>query len=138
MGDSPDNMRCARCGDGVLVPVDTESDTPLYRCNSCGYYYGDFMGRGHIMYYDTLHLKLMRLIDSENSMKGYFRVYVKKTADLENYVWTEVAKYIADALQDYDLPAITHGLEYLHNEGLLKTRLEDMDDVFVWFYVEVT
>ena len=125
-------MICRHCGKGKLMLVDADSDIPLYMCPHCGWYYGDFLGIGKAIYYDSIHLKIGRIIKAEIRMRGYLRVNVKKTQDMDEEALTEVARYIKNDLSEYELSEIRDAIVYLLEEGVIETYNEKIDDEFYW------
>ncbi len=130
-----EDLTCRHCGKGTMLLVDGDSDIPLYMCPHCGWYYGDFLGTGNAIYYDSIHLKIGRIIKAEIRMRGYLRVNVKSTQDMEDEGLTELAKYIREDLKGYELSEIRDALVYLLEEGILETYTEKIDNDFVWFGV---
>ncbi len=128
---------CRHCGKGKMMLVDAESDIPLYMCPHCGWYYGDFLGTGKAIYYDSLHLKIGRIIKAEIRMRGHLRVTIKAGKNLEEEGLTEMAKYLHTDLQDYDLSSIRDALVYLMEEEVVKSHIERIDDEFLWFGVSL-
>ncbi len=127
-----DNLLCRHCGKGTMMLVDSEQDIPLYMCPHCGWYYGDFLGTGHAIYYDSIHLKIGRIIKAEIKMKGYVRVNVKKTPDWEDEALTELAKYLSNDLRGEDITEIRDSIVYLLEEGVIELYKEDMSKDFYW------
>ncbi len=130
----PDTI-CRHCGKGKLMLVDADSDIPLYMCPHCGWYYGDFLGTGRPVYYDSIHLKIGRIIKAEIKMRGYLRVTIKDVQNLEDEGLTELARYLHEDLKDHDISSIRDSLAYLLEEGIIETYTERMDDEFLWFGV---
>ena len=129
------DMLCRHCGKGKLMLVDAESDIPLYMCPHCGWYYGDFLSTGKAIYYDSLHLKIGRIIKAEIRLKGYVKVDVKKTPDMEDEALTALAKYLSNDLEGHEIPEIRDALVYLIEEGVLELYEEEMDQDFSWMGV---
>ncbi len=129
------DMICRHCGKGKLMLVDAESDIPLYMCPHCGWYYGDFLGTGRAIYYDSMHLKIGRIIKAEIRMRGHLRVNIKNTPDKEDEGLTELAKYLHNDLREYDIGSIRDALVYLLEEGVIESYTEKIDDEFLWFGV---
>ena len=80
----PDNtepvvtMTCEKCKSGELVPVEEITNRPLYRCSSCGYYFGDFMKLGNMIYYDTALLRVGQFVKLLANPEGSFEVSTNK------------------------------------------------------------
>ncbi len=127
-----EELKCRHCGNGTLMIVDAESDIPLYMCPHCGWYYGDFLGVGRAIYYDSIHLKIGRIIKAEIKMKGHVRVNIKNTADWEDEALTELAKYLNDDLKGYDISEIRDALVYLIEEEVVELYKEEMNKDFYW------
>jgi len=131
-------MRCKLCGKGVMVVVDTSAEYPLYRCTNCGAYYGEFLKTGKITFYNTLHLKIGRIISTETKLKKYYRISIKKREGgmFEEGI-SEIAKSITVDLEGYELSEIMDALYYMIEEGILSYKIEDMEDndEFSWFYL---
>ncbi|NPA75214.1 MAG: zinc-ribbon domain-containing protein [Euryarchaeota archaeon] len=127
-----EELVCRHCGKGKMLLVDSESDIPLYMCPHCGWYYGDFLGTGRAIYYDSIHLKIGRIIKAEIKMKGYLRVNIKDTPAWEEEAFTEIAKYLNGDLKGYDISFIREALVYLVEEGVLELYREEMDKDFYW------
>ncbi len=123
---------CRHCGKAKLILVDGESDIPLYMCPHCGWYYGDFLGIGRPIYYDSIHLKIGRIIKAEIRMKGHIRVNVKNTPDMEDEAITELAKYLKGDLEGYDITEIRDAIVYLLEENVLELYKEEMNSDFSW------
>ncbi len=131
---TPD-LICRHCGKGKLMLVDAESDIPLYMCPHCGWYYGDFLGIGRAIYYDSIHLKIGRIIKAEIKMRGYLRVNIKSTPEWEEDGITEIARYIQGDLKEYEITEIKDAIVYLLEENVLKSYIEKIDNEFMWFGV---
>lgn len=129
------DLICRHCGKGTLMLVDADSDIPLYMCPHCGWYYGDFLGIGRPIYYDSIHLKIGRIIKAEIKMRGYLRVSIKNTPQKEEEGLTELAKYLQGDLKGYDIPTIRDALSYLMEENVIESYVEKIDDEFLWYGV---
>jgi len=128
-----DPIICRHCMDGILLLVDSESDTPLYKCSKCDYYYGDFLNTGHIIYYNSLDLKIGRIIKTELKLKGYFKVNAKNVRDVIEEGWLEVVNYMKYDLDEYDPREIMDSLRYLEEENVIETHIDKIDEQNVWF-----
>ena len=124
---------CRHCMEGVLVVVDSESDIPLYKCSNCNYYYGEFLNTNHMIYYDTLHLKIGRIIKTELKLKGYFKVNAKNMKDVREEGWLEVVNYMKNDLEEYDSRKIMDSLRYLEEEKVIENYIEEIDEHNIWF-----
>jgi len=127
-----EELVCRHCGKGRLILVDPESDIPLYMCPHCGWYYGDFLGTGKAIYYDSIHLKIGRIIKAEIRLKGYVKVNVKRTQTLEDEALTELARYLQNDLKGYDITDIRDALSYLLEEGVIELYEEEINQDFSW------
>ena len=123
---------CRHCGKAKLMLVDAESDIPLYMCPHCGWYYGDFLGIGRPIYYDSIHLKIGRIIKAEIRIKGHVRVNVKKMQKMEDEALTELARYLSEDLKGHEITEIRDALVYLMEENVLELYAEDINDDFSW------
>ncbi len=132
-----EDLTCRHCGKGKLMLVDAESDIPLYMCPHCGWYYGDFLGTGKAIYYDSLHLKIGRIIKAEIRMRGHLRVTIKKGKSLDDEGLTEMARYLHEDLKEYDIGIIRDALVYLIEEGVVRSYIEELNDEFLWFGVRL-
>ena len=130
------DLVCRHCGKAKLMLVDAESDIPLYMCPHCGWYYGDFLGVGKAIYYDSIHLKIGRIIKAETRMKGYVKVNVKNTPDRDDEALTELAKYLQTDLEGYDITEIRDAIVYLMEENVIKLYCEEIDKDFSWVGVK--
>jgi len=126
------DLTCRHCGKGKLMLVDGDSDIPLYMCPHCGWYYGDFLGTGRAIYYDSIHLKIGRILKAEIRLRGYVRVNVKKTQNMKDEALTELAMYLKNDLEGYDVADIRDALWYLLEEGVIELYEEEMDQDFYW------
>ena len=68
---------CEMCGNADLELVNEEGKPPLYRCPSCGFYFGNFMRKGNNIYYDTTNLRIGQYIASQ-LIHGKYRVSAHK------------------------------------------------------------
>ncbi len=127
-----EELICRHCGKGKLMLVDGESDIPLYMCPHCGWYYGDFLGMGKRIYYDSIHLKIGRILKAEIRMRGYVKVMVKNVPELEEEAITELAKYLKNDLPNYEITEIRDALVYLLEEGVIDLYREEMNADFLW------
>ena len=129
------DILCRHCGKAKLLLVDADEDIPLYMCPHCGWYYGDFLGIGKPVYYDSLHLKIGRIIKAEIRMKGYVRVNVKRTKNMEDDAITELSKYLSSDLAGHEITEIRDAIVYMLEEGILELYEEEISEDFSWIGV---
>jgi hypothetical protein len=56
---------CELCKNADMELVSEGDKEPLFRCPACGNYFGNFMRKGSIIYYDTTHLRIGQYIASQ-------------------------------------------------------------------------
>jgi len=121
---------CEFCGHEGMELVSEEGKPSLYRCPSCGYYFGNFMRKGNNIYYDTTHLRIGQYIASQ-LIHGKYRVSAHKNQREKGL------EDLADRIkQDIKLERkkITDSLSYLIEKNVLYTYYEPTPDgEFEWF-----
>lgn len=131
-------LRCRMCGRGTMKPIDASSEHPLYVCSVCGAYYGEFLKTGKVIFYNTLHLKIGRIISTEIKLKNNFRVSVKKMKEgmVEEGI-SEIAKSLTVDLEGYGYQEVLDALYYLLEEGVISYWIDDMENTtdFCWFNI---
>jgi uncharacterized membrane protein YvbJ len=124
---------CEICGNGQLIVVDDKGKNLLFRCNSCGFYLGNFMKKGKIIYYNTMHLKIGQYISGQ-LIHGRYRVSVHKAQRGKEL--DELADRIREDLQ-IDKSKIFESLNHLLEKNILYSYYEPTPDgEFEWFGVE--
>jgi hypothetical protein len=120
---------CDMCEGGLLENVNEEGKPPLYRCPSCGHYFGNFMRKGVDIYYDTTHLRIGQYVASQ-LIHGKYRVSVHK--DQREKGLEEMADRIRQDIP-IDRKKITDALSYLTEKNILYTYYEPTPDgEFEW------
>lgn len=121
---------CEVCGNADLGMVSEEGKPPLYRCPSCGFYFGNFMRKGNNIYYDTTHLRIGQYIASQ-LIHGKYRVSSHKNQREKGL--EDLADRIKQDLK-LDRKKITESLSYLIEKNVLYTYFEPTPDgEFEWF-----
>ena len=121
---------CEMCGNAGLELVNEEGKPPLYRCPSCGFYFGNFMRKGNNIYYDTTHLRIGQYIASQ-LIHGKYRVSAHKN-QREKGLEDLAGRIIQDI--KLDRKKITGSLSYLIEKNVLYTYYEPTPDgEFEWF-----
>ena len=121
---------CEVCGNADLEMVSEEGKPQLYRCPSCGFYFGNFMRKGNNIYYDTTHLRIGQYIASQ-LIHGKYRVSSHKKQREKGL--EDLADRIKQDLK-LDRKKITESLSYLIDKNVLYTYYEPTpDEEFEWF-----
>lgn len=131
---------CKICGVGRMNLLESSMEVPVFVCSQCGAYFGEFLKTGKVIYYNTLHMKIGRIILTEVKIKGSFRVSIKKMEEgmLEEGI-SEIAKSLEVDLGGYSYQEILDALYYLVEEGVINYTIEDMENSedFCWFSVSM-
>jgi hypothetical protein len=124
---------CQMCKGADLEIVSDEGKPPLFRCPSCGNYFGNFMRKGFDIYYDTTHLRIGQYVSSQLA-NGKYRVSAHKNQrekgleDLAEKIQLDVK---------LDRKKITDALSYLIDNNVLYTYYEPTPDgEFEWFGID--
>ncbi len=127
--------KCEICKSGELENVNDEGKPPLYRCSSCGYYFGNFLRKGNEIYYDTTHLRIGQYIASQ-LIHGKYRVSAHKNHREKGL--DDLADKIRQDIK-IDRKKITDSLSYLIENNVLYTYYEPTPDgEFEWFGIAFT
>ena len=118
------NMPCTWCNNAELELVSEEGKPQLFRCPSCGHYYGNFMRKGKEIYYDTNHLRIGQYIASQ-LVHGKYRVSAHKNQREKGL--EDIAERIQHDIK-LDRKKITEALSYLIEENVLYTYYEPTPD----------
>jgi hypothetical protein len=120
---------CGMCETGKMERVSEEGSNPLFRCGSCGFYFGNFLKKGSTVYYDTTHLRIGQYIASQ-LVHGKFRVSVHRNQGDKGI--EELADRIRNDIP-LDRKKISDALSYLLNNNVLYTYYEPTPDgEFEW------
>lgn len=115
------DLTCSNCNKGTLVLVEGEPHKPLYMCDSCHWYFGDFLHLGEYLYYDTTILKVARYIKAEVLSRGHYRIGVGDHTEGEGLA--ALASRLAMEL-DMELPLVEHALGYCFDNHVMETYRE--------------
>ncbi|UCE73554.1 MAG: zinc ribbon domain-containing protein [Methanomassiliicoccales archaeon] len=127
--ESPEKP-CEMCGNAELESVNEEGKPSLYRCPSCGHYFGNFMKKGCNIYYDTTHLRIGQYIASQ-LIHGKYRISAHKNQREKGL--EDLAGRIQQDIK-LDRKKITKALSYLIEQNVLYTYYEPTPDgEFEWF-----
>lgn len=126
-------MPCTWCNNAELEMVSEEGKPQLFRCPSCGHYYGNFMRKGNEIYYDTTHLRIGQYIASQ-LVHGKYRVSAHKNQREKGL--DDIAERIQHDVK-LDRKKITEALSYLIEKNVLYTYYEPTpDEQFEWFGID--
>lgn len=121
---------CEMCGSADMDIVSDEGRPKLFRCPSCGFYFGNFLRKGLDIYYDTTHLRIGQFIASQ-LVHGKFRVSVHMNQRDKGV--EELADRIRQDIKNMDKKKITDALSYLIESKVLYTYYEPTPDgEFEW------
>lgn len=124
---------CTWCNNAELELVSEEGKPQLFRCSSCGHYFGNFMRKGNEIYYDTTHLRIGQYIASQ-LVNGKYRVSAHKNQREKGL--EDIAERIQRDVK-LDRKKITEALSYLIEKNVLYTYYEPTpDEQFEWFGID--
>jgi hypothetical protein len=133
MEKETEKMPCTWCNNAELELVSEEGKPQLFRCPSCGHYYGNFMRKGNEIYYDTTHLRIGQYIASQ-LVHGKYRVSAHKNQREKGL--EDIAERIQHDIK-LDRKKITEALSYLIDKNILFTYYEPTpDEQFEWFGID--